>query len=68
MPTEIKRGNTKLALKSGFWYVLSTVITKGLAFITTPIFARMMNKTDYGEFSNFAYWQSLLVIVVSLEM
>ncbi len=68
MPTEIKRGNTKLAVKSGFWYVMSTVITKGLAFITTPIFARMMNKADYGEFSNFANWQSLLVIVVSLEM
>ncbi len=68
MPTEMKRGNAKLALKSGVWYVLSTVITKGLAFITTPIFARMMNKSDYGEFSNFANWQSLLVIVISLEM
>lgn len=64
----IERGNTALAVKSGFWYVFSTIITKGLAFITTPIFARLMSKSDYGEFSNIANWQSLLLIIVSAEM
>lgn len=65
---KIERGNTKLALKSGFWYVFSTFVTKGLAFLTTPIFARLMTSADYGEFSNFANWQSLLLIIVSMEM
>lgn len=68
MPKEIERGSTSLALKSGFWYVASTFITKGLAFITTPIFARLMSPNDYGEFSNFANWQSLLIIIASGEM
>lgn len=65
---KIERGNTKLAIKSGLWYVFSTFVTKGLAFLTTPIFARLMTSSDYGEFSNFANWQSLLLIVVSMEM
>ena len=68
MTKKNERGNAALALKSGFWYVASTFITKGLAFITTPIFARLMTTGDYGEFTNFANWQSLLIIVISGEL
>ena len=65
---KIERGNTNLAVKAGIWYVLSTFLTKGLAFITTPIFARLMTSADYGEFSNYANWQSMLLIIVSAEL
>ena len=68
MEEKIQRGSTSLALKSGIWYVLGTFITKGLAFLTTPIFARLMSPADYGEFTNFANWQSLLLIIVSAEL
>lgn len=63
-----ERGNSKLAVKSGMWYVAGTFITKGLAFLTTPLFARLMDASDYGEFTNFANWQSLLLIIVSAEL
>lgn len=63
-----ERGNSKIALKAGFWYVFSTFLTKGLAFITTPIFARLMTENDYGEFSNFANWQSILLIIFGVEI
>ena len=65
---EIERGNTRLAVKAGFWYVLCTFLTKGLAFITAPIFVRLMSPADYGEFSNFANWQSMLLIIAGLEL
>lgn len=64
----IKRGQTTLAVKAGFWYVLSTFLSKGIAFITTPIFSRMMSSDDYGEFVNFASWLVTLFIVTSMEM
>lgn len=63
-----KRGSAKLALKAGFWYVISTFLVKGLSFITTPIFSRLLSKEDYGEFSNFASWQALLVIITGAEL
>lgn len=63
-----QRGSTKLALKAGFWYVFSTFLIKGLSFITTPIFARLLSKEDYGEFSNFASWQVLLLIITGAEL
>ena len=64
----IQRGNTAVAVKAGFWYVASTVILKGLAFITTPIFARLMSAAAYGEFSNYASWQATLLIMTSAEL
>ena len=63
-----KRGSTGLALKAGLWYVISTFLVKGLSFITTPIFSRLLSKEDYGEFSNFASWQTLLLIITGMEM
>ena len=68
MEDKVQRGSTALAVKSGVWYVFGTFITKGLAFLTTPIFARLMSPSDYGEFTNFANWQSLLIILVSAEL
>ncbi len=67
-PQAIKRGDAGLALKAGFWYVLSTFLVKSLSFITHPIFAGLLSKEDLGAFSNFASWETLLLIITSLEM
>lgn len=48
--------------------MVSTFLVKGLSFITTPIFSRLLSKEQYGEFSNFASWQTLLLIVTGMEM
>lgn len=63
-----KRGSTGLAVKAGFWYVISTFLVKGLSFLTHPIFAGLLSKEDLGAFSNFASWETLLLIITSLEM
>ena len=68
MEANVKRGSTSLAVKVGFWYVVSTFLAKSLSFITTPLFSRMMSESDYGEFMNFASWLTTLFIVTSLEM
>ena len=62
------RGSTKLALKAGAWYVISTFLVKSLSFITTPIFSRLMDKTSYGEFSNYASWQTTLLVLTGAEL
>ena len=68
MQDNIKRGSSSLALKAGFWYVISTFLVKGLSFITHPIFAGLLTKEQLGAFSNFASWETLLLIITSLEM
>lgn len=63
-----KRGSSGLAIKAGLWYVISTFLVKGLSFITTPIFSRLLSKEALGEFSNFASWQVMLLIITGAEL
>lgn len=59
---------TNKVLKAGFWYTLSNFLVKGLAFITMPIFTRLMSKGDIGMFSNITSWFSILSIITSFEI
>lgn len=65
---EIQRGNSVLAFKAGFWYTASTFLARAVAIITTPIFARLLSVSDYGEFSNFANWAAILLLITSAEL
>lgn len=56
------------ALKSGVWYTISNFLLNGVAFITTPIFARLLSKAEYGDYSNFTAWKSIITIVATLEL
>ena len=58
----------KKALKAGTWYTISTFILKGLAFITTPIFARLMSEEDVGNYANYIAWVTILTSVVTLDL
>lgn len=71
------RGNIKnnetntqssVVLKAGMWYTISNFLFKGMAFIVTPIFVRLLSKAEFGDFSNFASWMSLLVIITSCDL
>ncbi len=55
-------------LKSSFWYILSMFLTRGMVFITMPIFTRLMTKAEYGDFSVYCSWQAILLIFCSLEL
>lgn len=56
------------ALKSGIWYTVSNFLLKGVAFFTTPVFARLLSKSEYGEYSNYTAWQSIIAILVTMEL
>ena len=56
------------ALKAGVWYTLSNFFVKGIIFLTTPIFTRLMSVEDIGLFSNISAWVSILCIVATFEI
>ena len=55
-------------LKATFWYAFSDFLLKGLAFITTPIFSRILTKAEYGIFANYSTWYTLLATVITLHL
>ena len=60
--------NEVKAFKSGIWYVFATFLVRGIGFITTPIFTRLLTKEQYGLLANFNSWESILTIIVTLNL
>ena len=60
--------NNKMALKSGMWYTASNFLVKSIAFLTTPIFARLMTKSDFGLYNNFTSCLTIVTICVTLNL
>lgn len=56
------------ALASGVWFTVSNFIMKTIGFLTTPIFTRLMTKTEYGDFNNFQTWLMILMYITSLNL
>lgn len=54
--------------KAAIWFVLCTVLQKCIAFITVPIFTRIMPAEEYGMYSTYLSWYSILTIVCTLNM
>lgn len=58
----------KVVIKSGLWYTVSNFLTKGLVFLTTPLFTRLLTQEEFGAFSNFTSWLNILIAVVTLNV
>ena len=48
--------------KASFVLMLTQLIQKGLAVITTPIYSRLLTTAEYGQVSVFFSWYEILVI------
>lgn len=50
-------------VKASFAFFLASLVTKGVSYITTPIFTRLLSPEEFGQSSVFLTWFSLLGIV-----
>lgn len=62
-----KKITTSVA-KIGIIYTISNLLVRGMAFLTTPIFARLLTKAEYGEFNNISSWANIISIIVTLQL
>ena len=54
-------------VKIAFWYTISNLVVNALSFLSTPIFSRLLSKEEYGQFSNFSAWASILQIIMTFN-
>ena len=54
--------------RASLWFLICTFLQKGISVITTPIFTRLLTTQQYGEFSVFYSWLSLLTVLVTLNL
>lgn len=54
--------------KVSIWFVVCSVLQKGISFITVPIFTRLMSTEQYGSYSTYTSWYSVLIVFTSLNL
>lgn len=54
--------------KATIWFMICTLLQKGLSFITTPIFTRLLTTEQYGTYNVYSSWMQILVIFATLRL
>lgn len=65
---ENKEKKANIVAKAGMWYTICNFIFRGMAFITTPIFTRLLTKSEVGSFSNMSSWINILTVLTALDL
>lgn len=63
-----KSNNSSQALKAGGWYVISSIVVKSVAFLSIPIFTRLMTTEEFGVVATFVSWCGILSTFTSLNL
>lgn len=59
---------TNKVIQAGMGYTIGNYLLKGINLITLPIFARLMNKTDYGLFNIYMSYEGIFVILIGVTL
>lgn len=59
--------NNKI-IQAGLGYTIGNYLLKGINLITLPIFARLMNKIDYGLFNIYMAYEGIFVILIGITL
>ena len=63
-----KYKNTPIQIKASLWFLLCSMLQRGISIITTPIFTRLLSASEYGEFNIYNSWWSIINVFVSLHL
>lgn len=54
-------------LRASLAFVFVSLVNKGIAFITTPIFTRLMSQDEYGQLSIYNSWLTIVTIIATFQ-
>ena len=63
-----KWSRLSIEARSSMAFMIATFLTKGINFITTPIFSRLLTTAEYGEMANYNSWLSVLEPIAVLGL
>ncbi len=55
-------------VKASFWFLVCSVMQRGISVITTPIFTRILPTGDYGQYGVFNSWLDIISVFVTLRI
>lgn len=63
-----KTKKTNSAIEAGFGYTVGNILVNGIAFLSIPIFTRLLSTGEFGIYSSFMTYQGILAMVIGLTL
>lgn len=63
-----KYKNLPVQVRASFWFLVCAILQRGIHVITTPIFTRLFNTAEYGQYNVFASWLSIIAVFITLNL
>ncbi len=63
-----KYKNIPVVAKATMWFMICSLLQKGISFITTPIFTRLLTTEQYGLFSVYTSWLHIITIFSTFRL
>lgn len=63
-----KKPGSDIVVKAGLWYTVCNFLFRGVTFLVTPVFARLLTKAEIGSFDNLASWVGILTVVTAFDL
>lgn len=60
--------NIPVQARASFWFLICAFLQKGISFLTTPIFTRLLSTAEYGQLNIFNSWLGILTVIMSLNL
>lgn len=60
--------DSNIAVRASLWFAVCSILQKGISVITMPIFTRLMETSQYGEYSIFQTWYNIFILIVTLNI
>ena len=54
--------------KAGTYYLIGNLFNKGIAFLTVPVFTRILSTADYGIVTTYSSWISIIAMVAGFAL
>lgn len=55
-------------VKASLWFLVCSFITRGIAFITTPIYTRLMSTEEFGRYNVYTSWYAIIIVIVTMKL
>ena len=64
----IRKISLRVPAKASMWYTASSILSKGISALCTPIFTRLLTPSEYGLYPLYNTWLSVVTVIVTLEL
>jgi O-antigen/teichoic acid export membrane protein len=54
--------------KAAMWFMVCSILQKGIGLITTPLFTRILSPEDFGLYTVYQSWFGIFVMIISLRL